>query len=131
MMKPRLAMFAVCLVAGCASAPADDPVRDTSVTLLPGETAALGRSTSLRYDTVADSRCPTDVRCVWAGMIAYQLILSSARGLDRFTLHQDAPAATIRGLRVAIGTAAPPPRGASSGVPAPHPVTFTITTETP
>lgn len=131
MRHSRFLTLAVFLIAGCAAIAVDDPVRDASITLLPGQSAALSRSTTLRYDAVADSRCPLDVRCVWAGMITYRLTLSTARGQESFALHKDAPAAALGRLRIAIGQAVEPPRGAASDAPAPHPVTFTITSETP
>ena len=131
MRHSRLLTFAVFLVAGCAATPVDDPVRDASITLLPGQTAVLNRGTKLRYDEAADSRCPTDVRCVWAGMVAYRLTLSTPRGKQSFALHKDAPAAAPGGLRIAIGQAVEPPRGAAGDAAPPHPVTFTITSGTP
>lgn len=127
----HLSFLALLLLSGCAAAPTDDPVHAASITLLPEQSAPLSRSTTLRYDQVADSRCPTDVQCIWAGMVSYTLTLSTARGKQSFTLHQDAPAATIKGLRIAIGTALPPPHRATSDPAAPHPVTFTIHPETP
>ncbi|MDO8438643.1 MAG: hypothetical protein Q7S67_00180 [Telluria sp.] len=131
MRHSRFLTLAAFLIAGCAATAVDDPVRGASITLLPGQTAALSRTISLRYDTVADSRCPTDARCVWAGMVIYRLTLGTVRGKESFALHKDAPAAVLGGLRIAIGQAVEPPRGATGDAPAPHPVTFTITSETP
>lgn len=90
------------LVLSCAVAALGPPgfvARDGApderqVTLAPGETTSAW-SLRLRFDeVVTDSRCPTDVECVWAGSVEVAITVtagahrppiasSSARSPDR------------------------------------------------
>jgi len=131
-MKRTLMILApACLIAACAVSPASNggPL-NTTITLVPAASTAVGANTTLRYDAVNDSRCPPDVQCVQAGEISYQFTLLGAAGDETFALTRKKPsfdAAKHAGVRVALSDAADPPRvAASAPVPA-HPVTVTIT----
>jgi hypothetical protein len=123
------ALAAVSLLAGCAAPPSAAPVKEpsmhTSVTLLPERSVALGPNAMLRYDGVADSRCPPGVHCVWAGELAYQFTVSSASGKQSFSLASARPAfdaSVVPGLRVALGSNPVPavqPANATPRAPAP------------
>ena len=128
------AVAAACLLAGCAAtpsaAPAKDHAMDTSVTLQPERSVAVGPTAMLRYDGAADSRCPPGMQCVWAGELAYKFTLTSATGKESFGLTSARPAfdaSIVPGLRVALGAnPEPAPQPASAPAPA-HPVTVKIT----
>lgn len=129
------AIAAASLLAGCAAAPssaapAKDLPMNTSVTLLPENTVAAGPTAVLRYDGAADSRCPPDVKCVWAGELAYKFTLTSPAGKEMFGLTAAKPAfdsAAVAGLHVALGEN-PAPKVQPANAPAPaHPVTIAIT----
>ncbi|MES2317781.1 MAG: hypothetical protein V4631_09835 [Pseudomonadota bacterium] len=128
------AIAAASLLAGCAAAPSAAPVKDpsmdTSVTLVPERTVAVGPNALLRYDGVADSRCPPGVQCVWAGELAYKFTLTNAGGKESFGLTAAKPAfdaASVAGLHIALGSnPVPPVQPANAPVPA-HPVTLDIT----
>lgn len=131
-MKRTLSILApVCLIAACAAAPTSNggPL-NTTVTLVPNASTAVGANTTLRYDAVNDSRCPPDVQCIQAGEISYQFTLQGGAGDETFALTRKKPtfdAAKHAGVRVALSDAADPPRlAASAPVPA-HPVTLLIT----
>ena len=123
------ALAAAGLLAGCAAAPSAAPVKepsmDTSVTLLPEHSVAVGPSAMLRYDGVADSRCPPGVHCVWAGELAYKFTVSGASGKESFGLTSARPAfdaSVLPGLRVALGSnPAPPIQPANAAPRAPAP----------
>ena len=73
-------LLAFVVLAGLALAPpmlhayAKHPER--SYELRPGQSADLGAGVQLVFDTViSDSRCPVDVRCVWAGEAKLNFIL--------------------------------------------------------
>ena len=89
------AIAAASLLAGCAGAPAAAPTKDqpmnTSITLQPERTIALGPTAMLRYDGVADSRCPPGVQCVWAGELAYKFTLTNAGAKEMFGLTSARP----------------------------------------
>lgn len=122
------AFAAASLLAGCAatpaSAPVKDPSMDTSVTLLPERSVAVGPTAMLRYDGVADSRCPPGVHCVWAGELAYKFTLSSGTGKESFGLTSARPAfdaSVVPGLRLALGANPEPPVQPANAAPAPAP----------
>ena len=99
------AIAAASLLAGCASpSPAKDQPMNTSVTLQPERTVAVGPTAVLRYDGAADSRCPPGVQCVWAGELAYKFTLTSPAGQEMVGLTAAKPAfaaSTVAGLRSA------------------------------
>lgn len=109
-MRPLASLVAIVLLAGCAgaapsgNAPADNahaskpsPHEDAAMpdrapqtlTLGIGERAALADGSHLTYlQLVNDSRCPPDVRCVWAGDAEIRLRWQPNRGAAReMTLH--------------------------------------------
>ena len=125
------ALAAATLVAGCAAAPTKEMPMNTTVTLQPTRTVALGTSANLRFDGVEDSRCPPDVRCVTAGMLTYKFTLTGDTGTESFALSKEKPAfdaTTVRGARIALGpTVEPPPRPTTASTPPPvHAVTLNI-----
>lgn len=133
--------LAAALLVGCASVPSAAPATQTpmpstlTLTLAPQRSVAVGPTTMLRYDGVADSRCPPDVRCVWAGELAYKFTLSGANGNESFGLTEAKPAfdaASVAGLRIALGeNPLPPVQPANAPAPAPaRPVTLSITHST-
>jgi hypothetical protein len=87
----RSALFAATMligVAGCANADAPAP-RSRSVQVAEHQTVELAPAVSLRYDSVADSRCPKDVQCVVAGKVTHSFVLGSKAGDEVFTLDRE------------------------------------------
>jgi hypothetical protein len=80
----RLAAALVCLVvSGCGTAPAGEArvvEAGTEVTLAPGATVVVkAADTKVRFIAVTeDSRCPSDVTCIWAGVVKVQLEIRHA-----------------------------------------------------
>ncbi len=101
---------------GCAAvetAATVDP--GSSFTLPVGKTAALrGTDTRLTFKEVsADSRCPTDVVCVWAGDAAIAVVISRNGAPDETqTMNINAPTNEITSgnLRIKFVGLAPVPR---------------------
>jgi len=121
-------LAAASLLAGCAATPPAPPVKDpsmdTSVTLLPERSVAVGPTVMLRYDGVADSRCPPGVHCVWAGELAYKFTVSGAGGKESFGLTSARPAfdaSVVPGLRVALENNPAPPVQPANAPAAPAP----------
>ena len=126
------AFLAATLVGGCAAAPTKDMPMDTTVTLQPTRTVALGSSANLRFDGVEDSRCPPDVRCITAGMLLYKFTLTGETGTESFDLSKQNPAyaaTTVKGATITLGpTVEPAPRATTASTPPPiHTVTLNIT----
>lgn len=117
-MKSRLAVAGVLLAAlGCgtpSSAP-DLDVRDlpATVTLAAGQQAIVAGSI-VRFDTVrSDSRCPTDVVCVWEGNAEIMISVGPVVGerpteLVVLNTHQPQPV-SAGGLRISLVSLAPAP----------------------
>ncbi len=137
-------LAAAALLGGCTATPATPtsttPTQGTSMnssaTLLPQRTVAVGPAATLRYDGANDSRCPPDVRCVTAGEISYQFTLSGAAGTESFGLSKLKPAfdaSTFKGVRVTLGdTPEPPLRPSTAAAPVVMmPVTVNITAVQP
>ena len=125
------AAFLAVLAAGCASQPAADaPVRDAILTLQEMQTLPLGDTVSLRYERAADSRCPSNARCIWAGSVIYHFTLIGRAGAEPLTLEADKPtfeSKIFKGIRLVLATTEAPPRGTTQEPPPPHPVTVSIT----
>ena len=109
----RLVLLLPLLCLACAAAPASpapaDPATAGQVTAALGQTVRLGPVSLTPVEVVEDSRCPTDVRCVWAGRLRLQVRLSS----ETRVLQLNAPCAGAVAL-----TAAVPAPSAAAPVPA-------------
>ena len=120
-MRRIASLLAIALLAGCVGAaptpqpPAgkDSPMHDhapQTVTLGVGERATLLDGSQLTYlQLVNDSRCPPDVRCVWAGdaeiRLRWQPKAGSASELSLHTSplpNRGQTEATVGGLRIAL-----------------------------
>lgn len=89
----RIAMLArvVCAfllysLAGCTGTVIEQPLRGGSYPLAEHQVAALTNTVSVRYDRFADSRCPKDAMCIWAGKVSYHFTLTSKAGSESFAL---------------------------------------------
>ena len=85
---------AIALCAGCATAASDSEtgraiVDGTDFSMRPGDRVTLPDRSVLRYvDVVTDSRCPPEVRCVWAGDAEVALTRTVAgAAAQSFSLH--------------------------------------------
>ncbi|MGZ8320948.1 MAG: hypothetical protein ACXWVD_17750 [Telluria sp.] len=117
------------ILAACATM-SEAPVKDATLKLQPQQTLAIGETISLRYDSVADSRCPAGARCIWAGKIVYHFTLLGRTGSEAFTLESGTPvfdSKVFQGVSVLLAPAEPPPVRAATEPPLQHPVTVTIT----
>ncbi len=121
--------------AGGASNPAEPRTPaaqvDQPVVLAIGETVKvdeLGLELSLRA-VEADSRCPSDVTCVWAGDAVVQVAVTPANG-EAQTLqlhtHLDPKAATIGEARIELLDLAPYPKSSSRIEPQAYRATFRV-----
>ncbi len=147
-------LFASCF--GCSataapSAPASAAVNDATapakvpelprpdtkgrLTLAVGGQAEVAPGIVLTLDGVlADSRCPVDVNCVWAGEIRIACSVESPH-LEtptlRFELATTAPTATARGLTFELVGATPAPRSTAKIAAADYRITLRVTTAKP
>lgn len=80
------AAFLLYTLAGCAGVPTIAPLADGSYPMKPNETVAIGGGASVRYDAFADSRCPKNAQCIWAGKVSYRFTLTSTAGKEAFAL---------------------------------------------
>ena len=127
-MKTLLLAIAAGLLSACASV-SDIPPSST-VALLPGADAALGTRAAVRFDAILDSRCPANVKCVWAGKIAYRFSLTGAGLPETFVLDANAPrhdSTRFAGVSVLLTPTVAPAVNNAGAVPTAHPVTLTIT----
>ena len=82
-MTIRIAVLVAAItVAGCFNSPTGpDAVVGTPFDLKAGAVSALPDGSRLRFDrVVADSRCPMDALCVWAGDATLSVTLSASKG---------------------------------------------------
>ena len=68
------------LLAGCsgfnAEQEASENALDTSITIREGETVNVAEGITLEFvELAADSRCPSDVECVWEGTLEASFVL--------------------------------------------------------
>ena len=102
---------------------------NSSVTLQPERTVAIGPNATLRYDGVSDSRCPPGKKCVWAGELAYKFTLTGPAGNELFGLTADKPVfdlTSMPGVRIALGQGDMPPPVAAGAPATTLPVTVNI-----
>ena len=83
---PALALLAL---AACSStSPASPTPVDRELTLAAGETTRVSEGVSLKFIGVpADSRCPGDAICVWAGDATVRVEVTANRGRAEGELH--------------------------------------------
>lgn len=107
-----------------ATAPASSRTSSTSssnvavpgtVVLAPGESVRIeGRDVTVRFASVLeDSRCPTEVTCVWAGRARVAVeVTRDGQPARSFELEVGAPSATVEaeGLRLTAEALDPAPR---------------------
>jgi hypothetical protein len=113
---------------GCSSA-GPQQMEAGSLQLVPQQSVELAPGTTLTYDSVSDSRCPPDVKCIWAGKLSYQFTLKGPAASDSFSLGPDkleytSPA--LHGAHVVLDEKAIPPAHAAQAAPEPHPVTLKV-----
>lgn len=117
-MRATTATILLTLLAGCSGHVGPSP--DADQRRLPPETISLGVGESrtigaleIRFaGVVEDSRCPSDVTCVWQGNGIVELTLSTAGAPDEtvFLGTDFEPRAAVRhGLRVRLVALAPHP----------------------
>jgi len=101
-------------LAACTTA----PIHDATYVLKPQQSLDLARGLTLTYDSFSDSRCPANVRCVWAGRLAFRFIVQGRDGSEEFTLGPDQPMAApaaLHGAHVALDLGSVPPARIASG----------------
>ena len=113
--RRRLALlFALALSACKSDAPASPtgPV-DQRVVLAPGNTVVVqGTDTAVRFEGVsADSRCPGDATCIWAGDATVRLVaMTTANTSKNYELHTvDLKPVRHRDLTIALESLSPYP----------------------
>jgi hypothetical protein len=127
MKRTFAAMAPAYLLAACAAQSAPPASMPSTITLLPTASAALAPGTSLRFDSVADSRCPRNVVCITAGELRYHFTLRSGDTSEAFSLTPESPEAnTAAQLRFTLSSPPLPLAEASAPPAAPQPVTLTI-----
>src|SRR6188474_2935077 len=82
LMTRVVALIAAIAAAGCFNSPtAPDAVVGRPFELKPGAVSVLPDGTRLMFREVqADSRCPMDVMCVWAGDATVAITLTPSQG---------------------------------------------------
>ncbi|WP_426173425.1 hypothetical protein [Massilia sp. TWR1-2-2] len=95
-------------LAGCAGTPLDQPLRGGSFPLAERQAVTLAPGVAVRYDSFADSRCPTGAMCIWAGKVSYNFTLTSKAGAEKFALDYEGEqyvSTTLPDLRFGISFA--------------------------
>lgn len=141
MKKIAAAAFAILVTLGCVST--SQPGTGTTVpvttqvqlgqdfTLSAGQSGRVnGTPITVTFDSVGqDSRCPSDVKCVWAGDASLTLTLKSTAGSSlQVSLHTnlDPKAADYAGYRIRVTGLTPTPTSGSSIPAASYAVTLQV-----
>lgn len=85
-------LVALATLVACSGAPANDPTDlpnrnvatlPTTISLAPGGSIEVERANLvIRFDSItADSRCPSEVQCVWAGEATAALTVGQLSGI--------------------------------------------------
>jgi hypothetical protein len=129
--KRVLALIAAIAAAGCFNSPTGpDVVAGTPFELKPGAVSVLPDGTRLTFREVqADSRCPMDVMCVWAGDATVAITLTPSNGpVESRQLHVQPSASQISyaGYTIALTALAPYPRTTQQIAAADYIATFVV-----
>ena len=102
---------------------------NTTLKLLPAQSAALSQQITLRYDEVNDSRCPKDKQCVLAGKIVYHFTLTARAATETFDLTEDKPEFSpvmLKGMRIVLANPTVPPVPGALAKPIVYPVNLNV-----
>jgi hypothetical protein len=126
-----IAVAAAIAAAGCVNSPtAPDAVVGEPFELKAGAVASLPDGGRLRFDQVAaDSRCPMDALCVWAGDAAVLVTVTPSGGASESReLHTQPPGSQISysGYTVTLTALAPYPRSTQPIAPGDYVATFVL-----
>jgi hypothetical protein len=83
---PLLSALALALTVGACACAGTNQIQAGSFRLLPQQSVELSPCTTLSYDSVSDSRCPPDAKCVWAGALSYRFTLAGTGFAESFVL---------------------------------------------
>lgn len=130
----RLALITALGLCACAAAPLEPPTRPTAPSHYSGQQTAgideavrLSRLRIIPIEVIEDSRCPSDVVCVWAGRLVVRVMVQSpdfptrteSMELGRGIALEDARSLTIT-------SAEPVPRAGVAIQPSDYRLTFTL-----
>jgi hypothetical protein len=115
-------LIAAIAAAGCFSSPSSpDAVAGRPFELKPGAVSVLPDGTRLTFKEVqADSRCPMDVMCVWAGDATVAITLTPSKGSSEsreLHVQPSGSQTSYAGYTIALTALAPYPR-ATQPIPA-------------
>ena len=91
-MRASSTVLAVAVLAACVS-PSDPPHAEEAEPVEPfelqvGQERQAGEALTVRFAAViGDSRCPSDVTCIWAGDAEIEVVLSKGDGQQSLRLH--------------------------------------------
>jgi hypothetical protein len=133
MMSRALALLAAVLTVACLESPtAPDVVAGKPFELRPGATATLPDGITIKFERVTgDSRCPTDVNCVWAGEAILAISVSTGRGDAEKRELKTSPGGSTASLgdyTVSLTALTPYPRATQQIPPNDYVATLVVTT---
>lgn len=74
------------LFAACQSSHSVSPTPAAQTVIQLNQSARLGADLTIKADTLADSRCPTGVQCVWEGVAYVSAVISKESAQQRVRL---------------------------------------------
>ena len=109
-MRRFLLVGCISLAAACDSPTSPSPL-DRQLVLAPGQRTNVAAGVSVRFITVtADSRCPADAICVWAGDATVRIDVSSGGDNAEQDLHTaNKQPVSYRDLRIELVSLDPYP----------------------
>ena len=113
---------------GCATI--DDYLPEGRYTMTEQQVLPLAERLTVTYEGAQDSRCPEDVRCVWAGQLAYRFTMRVGGVAQGFYLVPGQPgymSPALRGSRIELDHMTPlPKRGRAESTPLSYPVAINV-----
>ena len=130
-MKRVIGLLAAIAAAGCFNSPTGpDVVAGKPFELKAGAVSVLPDGTRLTFSEVqSDSRCPMDVKCVWAGDATVAITLTPSRGsAESRALHTQPTGSQIpyANYTIALTALAPYPRSTQKIAAADYIATFIV-----
>ena len=118
-MKPAFILAAALSLAACATIPDQPPPMRSDGFAALGQPTRVGTLVVTPEAVIEDSRCPIDVRCIWAGRLVISAVVKHNGGSEQFRGRLTLGEPLVRGRERLTLVSAEPSKTARASPPPP------------